>query len=71
MAEDEQITDLCQLDLPFRRIAMLREVKYESGMRMLRLVLREGRRITQIDLDTEAAVALGEALIENAGLPRA
>lgn len=69
MADD--VTDLGQFELPFGRIAMLREVKHESGLRLLRLVLREGRRITQVDLDEAAAAALGEALVKNAGLPRA
>ena len=57
------VTDLAEFDLPFRRKAILRKVEFESGMVMTRLVLREGHRITQVDLDPETALALGEALV--------
>ncbi len=67
--DNAKITELGEVALPFRRVATLREVRYESGLRMLRLVLREGRRITQIDLDTTSAAALGAKLVEHAGLP--
>ena len=62
----EQLTDLAILDLPYRRRATLRRVEFDSGMTMVRLVLKEGTRITQVDLDTEAATALGEALLTSA-----
>lgn len=68
MAE-ESVRDIAKLDLPFGRIATVREVTFESGLRMLRLVLREGNRITQIDLDDASAAALGKALSDNAGTP--
>jgi len=63
---DEIVTELAKLELPFRRMATIREVRHESGMRMLRLVLREGHRITQVDLDADAARALGQCLLDNA-----
>jgi len=63
---DETLTDLAELDLPFRRRAILREVAYESGMRMVRLVLFEGKRVTQIDLDEDAARQLGNLLVSGA-----
>jgi len=63
---DETLTDLAELDLPFRRRAILREVAYESGMRMIRLVLFEGKRVTQIDLDEDAARQLGNLLVSGA-----
>lgn len=66
---DETLKDLAQLDLPYRRVALIREVTYDSGMRMLRLVLREGRRITQVELDEDAARALGQVLLDNAARP--
>ena len=68
MAEDT-LKDIAQLDLPFGRIATVREVTFESGLRMLRLVLREGNRITQVDLDGASAAALGKVLFDNAGAP--
>ncbi len=63
---DETITDIADLELPYRRKAKLREVTFDSGMRMIRLVLREGTRITQVDLDDETARKLGELLLSAA-----
>nr|AFI78389.1 hypothetical protein ws101A12_0021 [uncultured bacterium ws101A12] len=63
---DETLTDIATLDLPYRRKATLREVRFESGMRLVRLVLREGTRITQVDLDNETAQKLGSLLIDAA-----
>ncbi|MFT7595149.1 MAG: hypothetical protein ACI8R4_002475 [Paracoccaceae bacterium] len=63
---DETLTDIAELDLPFRRRAILREVAFESGMRMIRLVLFEGKRVTQIDLDADAARQLGTHLLSGA-----
>ncbi len=59
---DETVTDLAEITLPSGRIARLREVRHESGLRMIRLILREGRRITQVDLDEASAAKLGQAL---------
>ena len=58
----ETVTDIVNLELPYRRKAMIRRVDFDSGMKMVRLVLREGTRITQVDLDAESATALGDAL---------
>lgn len=59
----DTITDLAEFDLPYRRKAILRRVEFDGGMTMTRLVLREGHRITQVDLDPDTAITLGEALI--------
>lgn len=61
---DQDLTDLASFDLPYSRKAQLREVEFDGGMKMLRLVLREGRRITQVDLDPETAKALADAMVE-------
>ncbi len=61
MSEDT-IKDLAELELPFGRRALIREVIYESGLRMVRMVLREGTRITQIDLDEDSANQLAAVL---------
>lgn len=55
---DESLRELAVYELPYRRKAELREFTFESGMKMLRLVLREGHRITQVDLDAETAAAM-------------
>jgi len=62
----EILTDIAELELPFRRVARLRQVEFESGMKMVRLILREGNRITQIDMDADSAGALGGLLTDAA-----
>jgi len=60
--DDETVTELAYIELPFGRRASVREVRFESGLRMVRLVLREGKRITQVDMDEAAALKLGQEL---------
>ena len=62
----EELRDIAALDLPYSRKALVREVRCASGMVMTRLILREGTRITQVDLDAESALALAAALSEGA-----
>ena len=64
MADD--ITDLAEFELPYGRRAKLRRVDFDGGLSMVRLVLREGTRITQVDMDAASASELGEALIASA-----
>ena len=66
---DGNLTDLAELDLPFGRRALVREVRHESGLRLVRLVLREGKRITQVDLDEASAQELAEILAAAAQTP--
>ena len=59
---DEVTTDIAEIELPFGRRARLKNVAFESGLNMLRLVLREGKRITIVDMDAEAAGRLGDEI---------
>lgn len=59
---EEVITDLAEFDLPFGRRATLKNVAFESGLQLLRMTLREGRRFTIIDLDPASAAAMGAEL---------
>ncbi len=59
---DEIITRRAEFDLPYGRSATLKDVEFESGMKMLRLTLRENRRFTIIDLDPASASALAVEL---------
>ncbi len=54
---------LGEFELPFKRRASLKNVDFESGLSMLRLTLREGRRITIVDLDANSANELGEMMV--------
>ena len=62
----ETITEIAAIELPYRRKATLRRVEFESGMKMIRLVLKEGTRITQVDLDADTARTLGTMLSDAA-----
>ncbi len=58
----EDLREIAAYELPYRRKAELKEFTYDSGMKMLRLVLREGHRITQVELDADTAAALADAM---------
>jgi hypothetical protein len=45
------------LAAPYGREVRLDDVRFESGMRLLRVTIREGMRITVLDLDAETALA--------------
>jgi len=68
---DETITDIATLELPFKRQANLKNVEFDSGLNMLRLTLREGRRFTVLDLDAESAGKLGALMVRWADVSRA
>lgn len=57
-------TEIARLDLPYRRTAIVKEVIFDGGMRMTRLIIKEGTRITQVDLDAQAAESLGKTLVD-------
>ncbi len=59
---DETLSDIDDFALPYNRRVILREVRFESGLTMTRLVFFEGKRVTQIDLDDLSAQRLGAAL---------
>lgn len=58
----DEFREIANYELPYSRKAELREVTFEGGMKMLRLILREGKRITQVDLDADSAMALSDAM---------
>jgi Family of unknown function (DUF6967) len=63
---DEVLTDLQEIALPYSKRMILREVKFASGMKMTRLVIFEGKRVTQVDLDADTAEQLAGALMSAA-----
>ena len=58
----DEFREIANYELPYSRKAELREVTFDGGMKMLRLILREGKRITQVDLDADSALALSDAM---------
>ena len=58
----DEYREIANYELPYSRKAELREVTFDGGIKMLRLILREGKRITQVDLDADSAMALSDAM---------
>jgi hypothetical protein len=57
-------TRLAVLDAPYHREIWLDDVLFESGMRLLRVTIKEGRRFTQLDLDNETAARWGQTMLD-------
>ena len=64
---EEIITPLDEFDAPYGRKIKLESIDYESGMRMLRLRIREGNRFTILDLDENTARHWGDVMRSWAG----
>ncbi len=61
MTEPERIKrDIIQA--PYAKEIRLEELRFESGMRLLRTTIREGRRFTTLDLDPRAAELWSNAM---------
>jgi hypothetical protein len=57
-------TRIGMIEAPYRREVWLDDVRFESGMRLLRLTIKEGRRFTQLDIDAATANRWGQALLD-------
>jgi hypothetical protein len=57
-------TRIAALEAPYRREVWLDDVQFESGMRLLRVTIKEGRRFTQLDLDQETAARWGQTMLD-------
>lgn len=57
-------TRIAALEAPYRREVWLDDVEFESGMRLLRVTIKEGRRFTQLDLDQGSAKQLGQTILD-------
>jgi len=58
----ETLTSLDRFPAPWGKEIDLKAVAYESGLAMLRITIREGKRFTQLDLDAATALKLGQFL---------
>ena len=56
-------TRIATVEAPYRREVWLDDVRFESGMRLLRVTIKEGRRFTQLDLDGPTAVRWSEFML--------
>ena len=59
---EERVMALDEFEAPYGRKIKLEAVEHESGMRMLRLRIREGRRFTILDIDENTARHWGAAM---------
>ncbi len=55
------------LTAPYGREVRLDDVCFESGMRLLRVTIREGKRITVLDIDAPTALAWAKTMTQWAG----
>ncbi|MGD9785029.1 MAG: hypothetical protein AB7E80_08850 [Hyphomicrobiaceae bacterium] len=70
------VEDVALIQAPYRREIVLQNVTFDSGMQLLRVRIREGRRFTILDVDAETARAWGNAMTawadrQNANAPPA
>lgn len=60
---DEEQSLIEEFPAPYNRTVKLESILHESGLEMLRLHIREGRRFTIIDLDKETAQKMGQHIL--------
>jgi hypothetical protein len=58
----ETLTPIDKFAAPYSREIRLHDVVFESGMRLMRVTIKEGRRITILDVDAETAARWGGAM---------
>ena len=56
---EESITPIAEFPAPFSKHIRVQEVTYDNGFRLLRVHIREGKRFTTLDLDTDTAQKWG------------
>lgn len=61
---EETKTRLDVLAAPYGREVRLEDVSFESGMRLLRITIREGRRFTILDIDGPTAAQWGKVMTD-------
>lgn len=59
----EKITRLNEIEAPYGRKIVLEEVLHESGLRVMRVHIREGNRFTVLDLDDKTAARFGAEMV--------
>jgi hypothetical protein len=57
-------TRIATVEAPYHREVWLDDVQFDSGMRLLRVTIKEGRRFTQLDLDAATADRWGQSMLD-------
>ena len=60
---DPLVTDIERIEAPYRRQILLQDVAHESGLKLLRIRVREGNRFTILDIDEPTARVWGERML--------
>ncbi|MCC2096480.1 MAG: hypothetical protein KDJ29_06290 [Hyphomicrobiales bacterium] len=55
-------TPLALIEAPYSRDIRIEEVRYESGMTLMRLTIREGRRYTILEIDPPTAAKWSQVM---------
>lgn len=61
---EERITLIDEFPAPFNRHIKVHEVCYDNGFRLMRILIREGKRFTTFDLDTDTARKWGKMMLQ-------
>ncbi len=67
----ESVTELEAFDAPYGKAVRMQEVVHDSGLRLLRVTIREGNRFTIMDLDAATAAHWAAAMARWAEPPAA
>jgi hypothetical protein len=59
----EEIREVARLEAPYGRQVLLQDVVHESGLKLLRIRIREGSRFTILDVDAPTAKSWGEEML--------
>ena len=62
MSDKNTITDLKIISAPWNKTITLQNICYEEGMNMLRFRIKEGRRFTDLELDSQSLGQLNAVL---------
>ena len=54
MSDHNTITDLKIISAPWNKTITLQNISYEGGMNMLRFRIKEGKRFTDLELDSQS-----------------
>ncbi len=60
----ETVTPLDSFPAPWNKEVVLQAVLHDSGLRMLRIRIKEGKRFTVMDVDEETAARWGRAMTD-------
>ena len=61
---EETVGELDRFEAPWNRQVTLQDVRHDSGLRMLRIRIKEGARFTVMDIDEATAAHWGRVMAD-------